>query len=429
MSPAREAALRAVTLVRKGKFMSEAVDEAVRAFKLDRRDAALCSRIVHEAVSNRGYIRSVLESRSKLPMNRLEYVVYDILVIGAAQLLFMDRIPPSAAVNEAVELCRKYEGERATSYVNGVLRRVAENRGEPPEIFKTVSGAEYLGFRYTLSRWIAEDFVRRRGYEGAEALCRANNAEPPLTIQVNTLKTSSAELAGALRAAGIEAAPGALPDSFDLPPSGLISALPGYDEGHFYVQDAAARLAVEAAALEKGMSVLDACSAPGGKSFAAAIRMGGEGSILACDLKEKRLKRVAEGAKRLGLEGMIECRAMDARTPGEELRGRFDVVIADAPCSGLGVIRRKPEIRYKTDYETASLPAIQLAILSGLAPCVKPGGTLLYSTCTLLERENEDVVRAFLAENEGFTAAEERTLWPDIDKTDGFFICRMVKSI
>ena len=195
------------------------------------------------------------------------------------------------------------------------------------------------------------------------------------------------------------------------------------------MQDAAARLAVEAAAPEKGMSVLDACSAPGGKSFAAAIRMGGEGSILACDLKEKRLKRVAEGAKRLGLEGLIETRAMDARMPGEELQGRFDVVIADAPCSGLGVIRRKPEIRYKTEAEVAPLPAIQLAILRGLAACVKPGGTLLYSTCTLLERENEDVVRAFLAENEGFTAAEERTLWPDIDKTDGFFICRMVKSI
>ncbi len=429
MSPAREAALRAMSLVRKGKFMGEAVDEAIRAFRLDRRDAALCSRIVHEAVSNRGYIGSVLESWSNIPMNRLEHVVYDILVISAAQLLFMDRIPPSAAVNEAVELCRKYEGERATSYVNGVLRRVAENRAEPPEIFKRVSGAEYLGFRYTLSSWIAEEFVRRRGYEGAEALCRANNAEPPLTIQVNTLKTSSAGLSAALQAAGIGAEPGALPDSFDLPPSGLISALPGYDEGYFYVQDAAARMAVEAAAPERGMSVLDACSAPGGKSFAAAIRMGGEGSILACDLKEKRLGRVAEGAKRLGLEGVIEYRAMDARTPVEELHGRFDVVIADAPCSGFGVIRRKPEIRYKTDYETASLPAIQLAILSGLAACVKPGGTLLYSTCTLLERENEDVVRAFLAGNEGFTVAEERTLWPDIDKTDGFFICRMVKSI
>ena len=220
MSAAREAALRAMALVRKGKFMSEAVDDAVRAFKLDRRDAALCSRIVHETLSNRGYIDSVLGQWSKLPMNRVEHTVRDILMISAAQILFLDRVPPSAAVNEAVELCRRHGFERATGYVNGVLRRVAENRGEPPEIFKTVSGAEYLGFRYTLSRWIAEDFVRRRGYEGAEALCRANNAEPPLTIQVNTLKTSSAELSGALRAAGIEAAPGLLPDSFDLRPPG-----------------------------------------------------------------------------------------------------------------------------------------------------------------------------------------------------------------
>ena len=428
MSAAREAALRAMALVRNGKFMSEAVDDAVRAFKLDRRDAALCSRIVHETLSNRGYIDSVLGQWSKLPMSRVENAVRDILMISAAQILFLDRVPPSAAVNEAVELCRRHGCERATGYVNGVLRRVAETRSKPLALPDDCSGAEYLGRRYSCAGWIAEEFVRRRGYEGAEALCRANNAEPPLTIQVNTLKTSSAELAVALRAAGIEAAPGLLPDSFDLPPSGLISALPGYDEGHFYVQDAAARMAVEAAAPERGMDVLDACSAPGGKSFAAAIRMGGEGRILACDLKEKRLRRVTEGAERLGLDGMIECRAMDARTPGEELHGRFDVVIADAPCSGLGVIRRKPEIRYKTEAEVASLPAIQLAILRGLAACVKPGGTLLYSTCTLLERENEDVVRAFLAENEGFTAAEERTLWPDIDKTDGFFICRMIKS-
>ena len=352
----------------------------------------------------------------------------DILFISAAQLLFLDRIPPSAAVNEAVELCRKYESERATSYVNGVLRRVAENRGKPLALLERCSGAEYLGYRYSCARWIAEEFVRRRGFEGAEAICRANNAEPPLTIQVNTLKTSSAGLSSALQAAGIEAAPGPLPDSFDLAPAGLISSLPGYDGGWFYVQDAAARLAVEAAAPERGMSVLDACSAPGGKSFAAAIRMCGEGSILACDLKEKRLRRVTEGAKRLGLEGLIETRAMDARTPAEELRSRFDVVIADAPCSGLGVIRRKPEIRYKTEAEVAALPEIQLAILRGLAGCVKPGGTLLYSTCTLLERENEDVVRAFLSDNNEFTAVQERTLWPDIDKTDGFFICRMKKS-
>ena len=176
------------------------------------------------------------------------------------------------------------------------------------------------------------------------------------------------------------------------------------------------------------MSVLDACSAPGGKSFAAAIRMGGEGRILACDLKEKRLRRVSEGAERLGL-GIISTRTMDARRPPEELNGAFDVVIADAPCSGLGVIRRKPEIRFKTPEEIEGLPEIQLGILRGLADCVKPGGTLLYSTCTLLERENEDVIRAFLGSNSGFAAEIERTLWPDTDKTDGFFICRMVKSI
>ena len=428
MSAAREAALRAMALVRKGKFMSEAVDEAVRALGLDRRDAALCSRIVHETLSNRGYIDSVLGQWSKLPMSRVENAVRDILMISAAQILFLDRVPPSAAVNEAVELCRRHGCERATGYVNGVLRRVAENRGRPLALPDDCSGAEYLARRYSCAGWIAEEFVRRRGYEGAEALCRANNAEPPLTIQTNTLRTSPEALREALRSAGIEASPGLLPGSFDLAASGLISSIPGYGEGHFYVQDSAARMAVEAAAPERGMDVLDACSAPGGKSFAAAIRMGGEGRILACDLKEKRLRRVTEGAKRLGLEGLIETRAMDARTPGEELHGRFDVVIADAPCSGLGVIRRKPEIRYKTEDEVASLPGIQLAILEGLARCVKPGGTLLYSTCTLLERENEAVARAFLARHGEFSALEERTLWPDIDKTDGFFICRMIKS-
>ena len=186
-------------------------------------------------------------------------------------------------------------------------------------------------------------------------------------------------------------------------------------------------MAVESIGLKPGMSVLDACSAPGGKSFAAAMLMRGEGRILACDLKEKRLRRVCEGAARLGID-MIDTRAMDARAPSEELHEVFDVVIADAPCSGFGVIRRKAEIRFKSRAEIEPLPEIQLGILRAMAGCVKPGGTLLYSTCTLLARENEDVAAAFLGEHGEFTVAEERTLWPDTDKTDGFFICRMVKS-
>ena len=174
------------------------------------------------------------------------------------------------------------------------------------------------------------------------------------------------------------------------------------------------------------MTVLDACAAPGGKSFGAAIQMNGAGSIISCDVQEKKLLRISDGAARLGLN-CIETRRMDARRPAEELIGAADVVIADAPCSGLGVIAKKPEIRFKSESDLEALPGIQLDILRGLAECVKPGGTLLYSTCTLRKCENEDVIAAFLSENSGFEVQEMRTLWPDIDDSDGFFVCRMVR--
>ena len=172
--------------------------------------------------------------------------------------------------------------------------------------------------------------------------------------------------------------------------------------------------------------MLDACAAPGGKSFAAAMLMGGEGRILACDIQAKKLARIEEGARRLGI-GIIETRAMDARRPAAELEGAFDVVIADVPCSGLGVIRKKPEIRYKPRAELAALPQIQMEILRAVSRCVAAGGRLLYSTCTLLEEENGGVVRAFLKDG-GFTVRQERTLWPDTDGTDGFYLCLMERS-
>lgn len=427
MSGARRAALDAMNAFRRGAFSSEALDASIRASKLDARDAALCERIVRETLRNRTYIDFVLGQWSSRPMDKVEYAVLDILRTGAAQILFLDRVPPSAAVNEAVKLCRERGHDRAAGFVNGVLRRVAEHMESLPQV-PGEGSAEYLSVRYSHPLWLAQEFIARRGYDGAEALCAADNAEPQIVIQTNTLKTSPSELERALSEAGISACPGICAGSFELSGAGAVAALPGFSEGLFYVQDPAARLAVESAGLEPGMKVLDACSAPGGKSFAAAMLMRGKGKILACDLKEGRLKRVSDGAGRLGIE-IIETRRMDARHPGEELSGAFDVVIADVPCSGFGVIRRKPEIRFKPREEFARLPEIQLDILTSLAGCVKPGGVLLYSTCTLFERENEDVVRAFLSRSGGFTVTQERTLWPDINKTDGFFICRMVKSI
>ncbi len=422
----REAALEAMRRMRRaGEYSSDAVDGVIKQSALEPREAAFCTRIVRETLQNLYFIDHYLNMWSNTPTKRLEPAVLDILRISAAQLLFMDRVPPSAAVNEGVNLCAKSGCKRAGGLVNSVLRRVSEHRDALPEI-PGEGTAEYLSTRYSHELWQVRELIERRGYEGARAVLERNNAEPPLTLQTNTLRTTAQELAAKLRAAGLEPEAGSSIGELRLRGAGRADLMPGYAEGLFYVQDGAARQAVTAAGAQPGMTVLDACAAPGGKSFGSAIQMRGEGRVISCDVQEKKLRRIVEGAARLGL-GCIETRQMDARRPAEELIGAADVVIADAPCSGLGVIAKKPEIRFKSEAELAALPGIQLDILRGLAKCVKPGGTLLYSTCTTRKCENEDVIAAFLSENSGFEVQEMRTLWPDINDTDGFFVCRMVK--
>lgn len=422
----REAALEAMRRMRRaGDFSSDAVDGVITQSALEPREAAFCTRIVRETLQNLYFIDYYLNLWSNTPTKRLEPAVLDILRISAAQLLFMDRVPPSAAVNEGVKLCAKSGCKRASGLVNSVLRRVSENRDALPEI--TGEGtAEYLSTRYSHALWQVRELIERRSYDGARSVLERNNAEPPLTLQTNTLRTTAEELADMLRAAGFEPVAGASPGELRLRGAGRADLLPGYSEGLFYVQDGAARLAVRESGVKPGMTVLDACAAPGGKSFGAAIQMNGAGRIISCDVQEKKLRRISDGAARLGLD-CIETRRIDARRPAEELIGAADVVIADAPCSGLGVIAKKPEIRFKSESDLEALPGIQLDILRGLAECVKPGGTLLYSTCTLRKCENEDVIAAFLSENSGFEVQEMRTLWPDIDDSDGFFVCRMVR--
>lgn len=422
----REAALEAMRRMRRaGDFSSDAVDGVITQSALEPREAAFCTRIVRETLQNLYFIDYYLNLWSNTPTKRLEPAVLDILRISAAQLLFMDRVPPSAAVNEGVKLCANSGCKRASGLVNSVLRRVSEHRGALPEI-PGEGTAEYLSTRYSHALWQVRELIERRGYDGARSVLERNNAEPPLTLQTNTLRTTAEELADMLRAAGFEPVAGASPGELRLRGAGRADLLPGYSEGLFYVQDGAARLAVRESGVKPGMTVLDACAAPGGKSFGAAIQMNGAGRIISCDVQEKKLLRISDGAARLGLD-CIETRRMDARRPVEELIGAADVVIADAPCSGLGVIAKKPEIRFKSESDLEALPGIQLDILRGLAECVKPGGTLLYSTCTLRKCENEDVIAAFLSENSGFEVQEMRTLWPDIDDSDGFFVCRMLR--
>ena len=218
-----------------------------------------------------------------------------------------------------------------------------------------------------------------------------------------------------------------------------MAELPGFDEGLFYVQDRAARMAIEIAAPVPGMTVLDACAAPGGKSYAAAIAMEGRGEILACDIHEKKLRLISSGAERLGIDIIDTC-ARDARQADEKLTGAFELVIADVPCSGFGVIGKKPEIRSKSREAFKELPRIQGDILNNLAGFVKPGGTLLYSTCTIFEEENQNVVREFLSHREDFSLRAFSaagidspdgmyTFWPNVDGTDGFFAAKLVRKI
>ena len=438
MSGARPAALAALQKWRKNDAWSDAaLNAAISKFGLDTRDAALASRICYGTLQNLALLDHTIAQCCDRPLSKLEPQVLDILRISVYQILFMDRIPDHAAVSEAVELCKTIGAKRASGLVNAVLRHVSDLNGAIPSLPEKGTAA-YLSVRYSHPLWLCEQWIESFGYAFTQSALAANNADAPACLQCNQLRIDASRLYADLNAAGYPVEMHAhLPDALVCSGGDLAASRP-YADGWFYVQDAAAKYAVLVADPQPGMHVLDACAAPGGKSFAAAIQMRDQGEIVSCDIHEKKLKRLRDGAARLGLN-CIHTHAMDARTPDLEASS-FDVVLADVPCSGLGVIRKKPEIRYKDPEALSSLPAIQKDILNGLALLVKQGGVLLYSTCTVQKTENEDVVTAFLSSHKDF-ALEAITLpwlnqpkgmhtfWPHVDGTDGFFVAKLRKHL
>ena len=435
---ARQAALEALERCRKdGAWSGLSLDRILEKKQLEKREAALASRLFLGVLQNSAYCDFYIDRYCSKNASGLQPKLRNILRLGVYQLLFLDKIPARAAVNETVSLCRNVGMERAAGLVNAILRRVAENRQQLPEI-PNQGSAEYLSIKYSHPLPLVELFLRERDYAFTEAFLAANNRVPDLTLHVNTLKISIQDYRRALLRAEIPFQEHAgVPGCFDLE-GGTVTELPGYEEGLFYVQDRAARCAVLAAAPEEDMQVLDVCAAPGGKSFAAAIAMGDRGSLLACDIHDNKLSLIRSGGSRLGIT-CLSTLSCDGRQFREELADRFDLVIADVPCSGLGVIRKRPEIRYKKPEDFAGLPAIQQAILNNAARYVKPGGVLCYSTCTVLHAENQDNVHAFLTAHpdfftEPFTVdgreAKDGMLefWPQLDRTDGFFIAKMRRN-
>lgn len=434
MDKAREAAVFALERTRRDGAWSSALSDAMKTkYDLDSRSLSLAVSISLGVLQSTALLDYYIDLNSK-SASKIEPKVRDIMRSGAYQLIFMDKIPASAAVNESVALCKKLGYSRASGFCNAVLRKIASSADKLPEP-PGKGTAQYLSVKYSHPQQLAQYIVDRRGYDAAEAFLAADNTIPDTCLQVNTLKITPDELMARLLAESIPCSMHPwLPNC--IVTAGSVSSMPGFDEGLFYVQDPAAKCAVLAAALEPGMYVLDSCAAPGGKSFAAAIAMRNEGSIDSCDLHDKKIRLISEGAQRLGIS-CINAFSHDAREP---FYRQYDAIIADVPCSGYGVIRKKPEIRYKPLEDSASMPAIQAAILENLSQYVKPGGVIVYSTCTVLERENEDVVKAFLRAHaefsaEGFTlpncetAADGYiTFWPDIHGTDGFFVSKLRRN-
>ena len=432
---ARETALRALITCRRQSGWSNAVlKQTIAQEKLDSRDAALATRLCYGVVQNRGRLDFYLAQLLKGSVKKLHPAVRDILHLGLYQIYDLDKIPDSAAVNESVRLARKYGAPGSDRLVNGVLRNAVRTKGGLQE---PVSYADKYSHPEELITLLKAALPKGT----LESVLIADNQAPQTVVQVNTLKITREGLLERLAAEGVAATPhGWMPDCLILGGTGSIEKLPSFQQGLFYVQDPASKLSVQCAGLQEGFRVLDCCAAPGGKSFAAAIAMRGTGRITSCDVHPHKVSLIENGAGRLELEN-ITARLQDASVFVPEWEEQMDAVLVDAPCSGLGIIRKKPDIRYRDLKETEALPELQKSILWNQARYVKKGGVLLYSTCTLLPRENEEVVAAFLDAHPEFSLEKLAlppvfpenetgmlTLLPGQRDTDGFFISKMRRN-
>lgn len=437
---ARKTALDALIACRKnGAWSNGILKEYLQRDRLDSRDAALAARLCYGVMQNRDLLDFYLKQLLTGKLKDLHPVVRDILHLGLYQIYQLDKVPDSAAVNESVNLAKKYCPKQrfASGLVNGVLRNAVRTKG-------TLKGPVTLQEKYSHPQELIELLREYVGEEKLEPMLAANNAAPDTVVQVNTLHTTTEMLCRQLQGEGVIVRPhGWMADCLVLSGTGNLEKLPSFQQGLFYVQDPAAKLSVLCAKLPKngGIKLLDCCAAPGGKSFAAAIAMEDKGEILSCDVHAHKTALIENGAARLGLT-KISVGQQDATEFCSQLCDTMDVVIADVPCSGYGIIRKKPDIRLKSIKDMEALPELQLQILSNQARYVKLGGVLMYSTCTLVREENEGVVERFLESHPDFyleglelpdcfpeNKTGMLTLVPGEYDTDGFFICRLRRNV
>ncbi|MBP5209126.1 MAG: 16S rRNA (cytosine(967)-C(5))-methyltransferase RsmB [Clostridia bacterium] len=413
------AVLSLCRLEREGRYGNLEADAAIRKFGLSGAEKALYTKLFYGVLERRITLDHVIAAASDRKMSDMTTEMKNILRVSVYQILYLDRVPDHSAVYEGAELAKKYERNSAAGFVNAVLRRVIKNG--PPQFKRGDDLAGYLSLKYSVDRRIAQIYIDELGEDGAEKMLSAMLHSEPPTIRVNTLRTTAAELSAKLAENGIGAEH--IPQSdFGLKLTAFTDTakLFGVIGGLGYIENGASQAATVLLDARPGMTVADVCAAPGGKTVSAAIQMKNEGVVYAFDLHENKLKLIEKTAAGLGVD-IIKTAAHDGREPLPELIGKCDRVICDVPCTGLGVLGQKPDMRYKDLGDTERLNATQKAIAASSAKYLKPGGLMVYSTCTIVSAENRGVVDALLAGDPEIELICDRTYYPHTDGVDGFY--------
>lgn len=436
METARQTALNLLIKAEKGQAYSNlALNAALSQSQLSAQDRSFVTALFYGVLERKITLDYVIQQYSNLKLNKISFDILSVLRMGIYQLAFMDAIPDSAAVNESVMLAEYCRKKSAKGFINAVLRSfVRDNKQIVYPDSRELSF--YYSVRYSCPEWLVKKWISEYGAEQTEQILVNSLGRPPVTIRVNTLKITAESLLQQLREEKVKAKLHPMVQNcIIIEKSGDIERLSSYQQGLFYVQDIASQLCCLALAPQKGEHVLDLCAAPGGKSFTTALLMENTGSVESFDLYPKRTRLIETGAKRLEI-GNIQVSTANANQFLPELVGS-DRVLCDVPCAGLGVIRRKPEIKYKQPEDLKRLPEIQYSILQNASRYPKCGGVLLYSTCSLSLEENNQVAERFLAEHKnyrlmpmtdtGYSEIDGNgmvTLFPDKNGSDGFFFAR-----
>ncbi len=422
MANARKTAVKALLKVRDSAYSNITINKFLNDDDLQGADRALATALFYGVLDRTITLDFVLSQHIKTPLKKVAPLVLENLRVALYQIMYMDSIPQSAAVNEAVKLIKSSKLKNLSGFVNGVLRNILRSE----IVLPNNTDVKSLSVKFSCPEWIINSFVNDYGLDNTISLLEASLKAPPVIIRVNTLKNSSDELLDKLEKDDVNAKQIGFNDALEVIGGIDVSNNDCYKNGLFHIQDLASQTAVKILNPTDGERILDICSAPGGKSFTMAEYMNGNGEIVACDLYETRVELIKQGAKRLDLKNITAIQ--NDATIIDNNFGLFDAILCDVPCSGLGVIRRKPEIKYKNLDEYNDITKIQSTILENSTSYLKPSGRILYSTCTLRKCENEDIINGFLDKHSEYKVKYQHTFMPHLDGTDGFYCALLQKS-